>query len=182
MKIERTLFTYFALAIAVFCWGLSFVATKIALQSFTPFCLIFFRFLGASLFFIVLLWRTGFPPFTKANIKSLTLLAIMQPGLYFTFETMGLQYTSATKTSLIIATIPVVVLVLSTIFLKERIRLLNIAGIALSLTGVALLVFGGQTSEELKGVLIGDLMIVGAVISASIYMIMTRKLGETISN
>jgi drug/metabolite transporter (DMT)-like permease len=118
MKTQNHILTYLALATAVLFWGLSFVATKIALQSFTPFCLIFFRFFAAALFFIILLWRTGFPALTAKNIKSLALLAIMQPGLYFLFETTGLQYTSATKTSLIIATIPIVVLVFSAIFIK----------------------------------------------------------------
>ncbi len=118
---------------------------------------------------------------TKKNVKSLLLLAIMQPGLYFTFETIGLQYTSATKTSLIIATIPVVVLLLSSIFLKERIRRINTIGITLSLAGVTLLVFGGHGQTNLQGMLIGDLMILGAVFSASIYMIMTRRLGQSIS-
>jgi len=117
----------------------------------------------------------------RVNIKSLFYLAIMQPGLYFTFETIGLQYTSATKTSLIIATIPIMVLILSYFFLKEKIRLINILGIALSLSGVLLLIFGGRNHEQLGGRLIGDMMILGAVISASIYMIMTRRLGKSIS-
>lgn len=181
MKNETAAVTYLALGVAVFCWGLSFVATKIALQSFTPFCLIFFRFAAAAVFFLFLLGRTGFPRLNRKKLKSLLLLAIMQPGLYFTFETIGLQYTSATKTSLIIATIPVVVLMLSAIFLKERVRFFNIIGILLSLTGVAILVFGGQNSLDLQGMLIGDLMIFGAVFSASFYMILTRKLGQTIS-
>jgi len=180
LKTDNALFTYLALTTAVICWGLSFVATKIALLSFTPFCLIFFRFFTAALFFVFLLRKTGLPEMTRKNIKSLILLAIMQPGLYFTFETIGLQYTSATKTSLIIATIPVVVLLLSSIFLKERIRRINTIGITLSLAGVALLVFGGHR-QNLHGMLIGDLMILGAVFSASIYMIMTRRLGQTIS-
>lgn len=182
MKKESTVLTYLALAVAVLCWGLSFVATKIALQSFTPFCLIFFRFFAASIFFLLLLWRTGFPPLNRKNIKALLLLAIMQPGFYFTFETIGLQYTSATKTSLIIATIPVVVLLFSALFLKERMRFFNILGILLSLSGVTLLVFGGQDVQDVQGMLIGDLMIVGAVFSASFYMILTRRLGETISS
>jgi len=181
LKTDNALFTYLALTTAVICWGLSFVATKIALLSFTPFCLIFFRFFTAALFFVFLLRKTGFPEMTRKNIKSLILLAIMQPGLYFTFETIGLQYTSATKTSLIIATIPVVVLLLSSIFLKERIRITNTIGIILSLAGVTLLVFGGHGQTNLHGMLIGDVMILGAVFSASIYMIMTRRLGQSIS-
>lgn len=180
IKSENPLFTYIALMLAVLFWGLSFVATKVALQSFTPFCLIFFRFFAASIFFVVLFWRTGFQPLSRKDLKSLILLAVMQPGLYFTFETFGLQYTSATKTSLIIATIPVVVLSLSALLLKERIRLLNLVGIILSLVGVALLVFGSGEREELGGMLIGDLLIFGAVLSASVYMIMTRRLGASI--
>ncbi len=180
IKSENPLFTYIALMLAVLFWGLSFVATKIALQSFTPFCLIFIRFFTASLFFIVLFWRTGFPTLSKNDLKSLLLLAVMQPGLYFTFETFGLQYTSATKTSLIIATIPVVVLSLSALLLKERIRAINFLGIMLSLVGVSLLVFGSGEKEELGGMFIGDLLIFGAVLSASVYMILTRRLGASI--
>lgn len=180
MKQHSTILTYLALAMAVLFWGFSFVATKIALQSFTPFCLIFFRFIAASLFFVLLFNRYGFPPLTRRNFRHLAVLAVFQPGLYFTFETIGLQYTSATKTSLIIATIPVVVLLFSLIFLKERLRLLNALGVAISLVGVSLLIFGGD-STGLAGSLFGDLLIFGAVFSASIYMIMTRRLGQSIS-
>ncbi len=182
MKTENPVFTYLALAAAVLFWGLSFVATKIALQSFTPFCLIFFRFFSASIFFTIILWRTGFPSLTGKTLKSLLFLALMQPGLYFFFETFGLQHTSATKTSLIIATIPVVVLVFSAIFLKERLRPLNMLGIVFSLIGVAMLVFGGQIQTELSGIFIGDILIFGAVFAASAYMIMTRRLGESLTS
>ena len=182
MKTKHALVTYLALAVAVLFWGLSFVATKIALQSFTPFCLIFFRFFAASIFFTLLLWRTGFPPLTGKTLKSLLLLTLMQPGLYFLFETTGLQYTSATKTSLIIATIPIVVLVLSAWYLHERLRPHNILGIVLSLLGVALLVFGGAIQIETDGALLGDMLISGAVLAASIYMIMTRRLGESLTS
>jgi drug/metabolite transporter (DMT)-like permease len=181
MKQPSTLLTYLALALAVLFWGFSFVATKVALQSFTPFCLIFFRFIAASAFFILLLSRRGFPRLSRQNLGHLALLAVFQPGLYFTFETIGLQHTSATKTSLIIATIPVVVLLLSLVFLKERLRLMNALGIAISLVGVSLLIFGGGGDTEAAGSLFGDLLILGAVFSASIYMIMTRRLGQSIS-
>ena len=178
---KQTLFTYIALMLAVLFWGLSFVATKIALQCFPPFALIFFRFSGASIFFVFLLMRTGFPTLTWSTVKPLLILAIFQPGLYFSFETIGLQYSSATKASLIIATIPIVVLLLSIIFLKERIRIINILGIVISMLGVTLLIFGGQSIDEQLGILLGDFLILGAVLSASIYMIMTRRLGKTFS-
>ncbi|WP_457577209.1 DMT family transporter [Desulfomarina sp.] len=181
LSTRQLLFTYIALALAVLFWGLSFVATKIALESFPPFCLIFLRFLTASVFFTFLLLRTGFPSMTWNTLKPLLFLAIFQPGLYFTFETLGLQHTSATKASLIIATIPIVVLILSIIFLRERVRFLNIIGIIISMIGVILLVFGGRDIQEMNGTLLGDALILGAVLSASMYMILTRKLGELFS-
>lgn len=182
MKPENSILTSLALALAVIFWGLSFVATKVALQSFTPFCLIFFRFFGAAVFFILIFWRSGFPVLTRDVVKSLIFLALMQPGFYFTFETIGLQYTSATKTSLIIATIPVFVLVLSAITLGERIRAVNFFGILVSLAGVALLVFGEEAQTPFESAFIGDLMIFGAVISASVYMVITRRIGNVISS
>ncbi|MBT8333185.1 MAG: DMT family transporter, partial [Deltaproteobacteria bacterium] len=123
----------------------------------------------------------GAPPINKDTFKKLFLLALFQPGLYFFFETYGLKFTSATKTSLIIATIPVLVLILSTIFLKERVRLINAAGILMSLLGVALLVFGEREAAISSGVLWGDFLIFGAVVSATIYIIFARYLGQTIS-
>jgi drug/metabolite transporter (DMT)-like permease len=178
---NSSLITYTALALAILFWGFSFVATKVALKSFSPFILIFFRFITAALFFVFLLMRTGFPTLKQGNFKKLMLLALFQPGLYFTFETLGLQYTSATKTSLIIATIPMVVLLFSILFLKEKIRWINTLGIIISMAGVSLLVFGSGDATTLAGALLGDMLITGAVFSAAVYMIITRHLGQSMT-
>jgi drug/metabolite transporter (DMT)-like permease len=71
---------------------------------------------------------------------------------------------------------------MSALVLGERLRRINLFGIVLSLCGVALLVFGEKTGATLDGSLIGDLLIFGAVFSASCYMVMTKKLGTTISS
>lgn len=182
MQEDSTIKTYGALISAIVIWGLSFVATKIALKGFSPFCLIFFRFFAASLFFMVLMSRSGFPKFTKSVKRKLFLTALFQPGLYFTFETLGLQYTTASKASLIIATIPIVVLLLSVLFLRERVNWINISGILVSICGVFLLIAGGGKGiSPIQGVMFGDLLMFGAVISAAIYIINIRSLGETLS-
>jgi drug/metabolite transporter (DMT)-like permease len=179
--IRQYFITYLALAAAVVFWGFSFIATKVALQSLTPFCLIFIRFFLASLFFSLLLFRRSAPPISQDTFRKLGLLAVFQPGLYFFFETYGLKYTSATKTSLIIATIPIVVVLLSSLFLRERLRPINIMGIICSLVGVSLLVFGSSAYGSLGSLMSGDLLIAGAVLSAAVYIIFARHLGQTIS-
>ncbi len=171
--------TYIALNAAIIFWGLSFVATKIALESIPLFTLVFARFSLASCFLLVFLIRRGFPQFTGKDHVNMFLIALFEPGLYFIFETLGLKYTTAPKASLIIATIPVVVVIFSALFLGEKTRITGLLGIGLSLTGIAVLITGGpQFKWELGDSMLGDILIIGAVISAALYIVSARKLGQ----
>ena len=108
------------------------------------------------------------------------LIALFEPGLYFIFEILGLKYTTAPKASLIIATIPVVVVILSALFLGEKTRIAGLLGIGLSLTGIAVLITGDpQFKWDLGGSMLGDILIIGAVVSAALYIISARKLGQS---
>ena len=162
-------------------WGVSFVATKVALETIPLFTLIFLRFvISALVLLILMIYLGGVPSFTRREHLKMLLLALVDPGLYFIFETIGLKYTSAAKASLIIATVPLAVLVLSTLFLKERTSPKGIAGICLSIIGIAILMAGdSEFAWELNGHALGDLMIFGAVCSAALYSIFSRSLGQS---
>lgn len=171
---------YLAIFAAVVFWGLSFVASKIALETIPIFTLIFIRFFLAALLFTGIWLKTGFPRLLKKDWIKITLLSLFEPGLYFYCETTGLSLTSAPKASLIIATIPVFVLVAAAIFLKEKASRLNFMGVAVSLAGIGILVAGGREIQwSLSGEMLGDALVFGAVIAASIYIIMARDLGLT---
>ena len=170
---------YIALNLAVLFWGFSFVATKIALESFTLFTLIFIRFGLASCIFLAILAHRGFPRFSKKDHKKFFIVALFEPGLYFVFETLGLQHTTAPKAALIIATVPVVVMIFATIFLRERIKLPGLLGMGISLTGIFVLIVGDQNFKWALGDhLFGDLLIFGAVVSAALYIVSARSLGK----
>lgn len=182
-KDQNAFAVYAALLSAVLFWGLSFVATKIALETIPAFTLIFARFFVSASFFGLLIFKRGFPRFTAKDHWIILLTALFEPCLYFIFETKGLQYTSAPKASLIIATVPLAVLLLASLLLKERARTASIFGIFISLAGIWLLVTGDpKFSWDLKGALMGDLLIFGAVISASLYIVCARRLGKTYSS
>jgi drug/metabolite transporter (DMT)-like permease len=92
-------------------------------------------------------------------------------------------YTSAAKVSLIIATIPIAVMILSTIILKEKTNRLGIIGILLSLVGIAILVTGDPDfAWGMGGSLKGDLIVFGAVLSAALYIVSARNLGMRYSS
>ena len=131
MKQTEELKTYIALNAAIIFWGLSFVATKIALESIPLFTLVFARFSLASCFLLIFLIRRGFPEFTGKDHVNMFLIALFEPGLYFIFETLGLKYTTAPKASLIIATIPIVVVILSALFLGEKTRITGLSDLVI---------------------------------------------------
>jgi drug/metabolite transporter (DMT)-like permease len=178
MKYSR-LAPYGALSLAVLFWGLSFVATKIALRSFEPFVLVFVRFSVAACILLCVMWYRGFPSLTLREHGAILRAALLQPGLYFLFETTGLQYTSASKASLIVAIIPIAVLGLAVLFLKERFSLWMVLGMALSLLGVVFLVVGDpQVRWALDGPVLGDLCILGAVVAMALYTVSTKKITQ----
>ena len=87
-------------------WGVSFIGTKMALETLTVFSYVFSRFLLASIIFIFLLKRKGIPRLDRSLVIRMVVLALLQPFGYFFFESLGLKYTAATKASLLIALIP----------------------------------------------------------------------------
>lgn len=173
------LLPYFALILTVCLWGFSFVATKAVLRYFSPFSVMFLRYGSASLIFILFFLATRFPKFTKPDRKRVLLLALMNPGLYFVFETFGINMTTAGEASIIIALVPIVVALLSRPILGEDITKRQILGVALSVIGVAVLIFavpsGGITLRPSIG---GYLLVIGAVLSAALYTIASRDLGK----
>ena len=179
MSGDKEFGAYLALFSAVIFWGISFVATKIALESIPTFTLILARFALAGCVFLILMVLRGFPRLTRKDHGKIILIALCEPGLYFTFETIGLQYTTAPMASLIIATIPVAVLILAALFLGERTRLVGIVGMVASLAGIAILITADpHFTWSVSGNLLGNLLIFGAVLSAAFYMVCARSLGK----
>lgn len=169
---------YCALSATLLFWGLSFVVTKIVLREIAPFSLMFLRFGTAALLFQGwLLWR-GRTPLTLKQHGILALLGLVQPWLYFLCETFALQYTSAAKASLILASIPVFVLLCSARFLGESIDTRRVIGAGMSVAGVVLLTVAAPGfSFRLSGETLGDVLMFGAVGAAVVYTILLRFLG-----
>ena len=139
-------------------FGLSFVATKYALRGFQPMLVALLRFTVAGLV-LWLVWRrrAGTERVTRDELARLAALGFVSLTLYFAFEINGIARTSASKASLIIATIPIFVAILAALFLGERAGARRWAGIALSFAGVAALVLARRRRGRRH--LTGDLLV-----------------------
>ncbi len=172
---------YLAALAAVILWGSSFVATKMVLTRFSPVAYIVFRFAAASLIFAIILLRSRLPRIPLTSHLRLALMALFEPGLYFVFETTGLQRTTASSASIIIASVPVVVAILAAFLLKERLSPRGWFGAVLSIGGIVLLSLWDGTQGLGEGSPLGNLLVFLAVLSASGYIIMARYLSASLS-
>lgn len=102
-------------------------------------------------------------------------VALFQPIMYFIFETNGLKYASSSEAGMLIAMIPIVVVLLSPMLLKEKIKWYQVFFAFMSFTGVAFIVGGGL---DVSNTLLGKLLVLGAVFSAAFYNIFSRKLSK----
>lgn len=175
---KRTI-VYISVSTAVFLWGVSFLwSNSILQQGFPPFSLMFFRMTFAAIVLSIVSFSLG--KITKIERKDwgwFLLLVFLEPFLYFIGETMGLKTLgSATISSVIISTIPIVALIAGVFIYNERISRLNTFGILMTLPGIFLMVFDKDGFEIDKH--IGILYLLMGVFAAVGYSVVVKKLAH----
>lgn len=163
------------LTLAMIFWAFSFVWVKQAYESFNPSTVVLFRLiLSSSLLYIILRSLKKLNPLKKGDLKWFLLLAFFEPFLYFVGESFGLQHVSSTMGAVIISTIPLFAPIADRFFFKTRITRLNITGLVISFTGVMMIVFEKDLSQNAP--LNGILMLFLAVLAAVGYTVVLKKI------
>lgn len=156
MKREVNLVALLAIIFTVSVWGLSFISTKVLLNYMPPVEIAFFRFMLAAFFMLgIIIYKRPEKIARKDFLRLISGGAIGIP-LYFLFENTGLTFTTAGMASLIIATIPVLNILIGAVFFKEKTSFKGIMGALISFLGVyAIISFGidgdGSGVNSLKG-------------------------------
>ncbi len=158
-----------------FIFGLSFLFTKEALETLTPFHLLALRFSFAAVLLTILrVFGVIKINFKAKNLGLLILLGFFQPVIYFVCETLGLQLTTSSEAGMMIALIPVLVTILAALFLSEIPSKKQLLFVILSVAGVIFIILmKGNTQTE--GDLLGIFLLLGAVLSAGFFNIISRK-------
>ncbi|MCG8478710.1 MAG: DMT family transporter [Spirochaetales bacterium] len=175
-----------AMATTMLFWGVSFVASKLVLEQISPVTYMAIRFLIASAVLAVVMLVRGRPRFSRRTHALIALTALAEPIAYFLFESFGPLLIPATTAALIIATIPLAVAVLASLFLGEPLSGRGFVAVFVSMAGIVLLVFGASVAGA-QGVAAdiptsrlaaGVLLVVGAVLSAACYITLARNLNQ----
>lgn len=156
-------------------WSFSFIWFKVANETFHPVTIVFIRLVfSVVLLTSYLVITKNFMKIKKQDRKLFLMLALFEPFFYFLGESFGLTYVSATVCSVIISTIPVFATIGAWLLFRERLKVINYAGIVLSFIGVLVFILNsdGSISFNVKG--LGLLML--AVFSAVGYNLTLSRL------
>lgn len=155
-------------------FGFSFLFSKVALSYAHPLVIIAVRF-SVAFFVLTALWLTGvFKMSFRGKPKGrLLVMALAQPVLYYICELYGIKLTSSALSGVIISLVPVAVMILSTLFLRERPTIRQILFSILSLIAVA--VISTSSNDGNESTALGILLLLGAVTCASVFNILSRK-------
>lgn len=160
-------------------WGVSFIATKIALTELDPFGIIFCRLILASILLgsIAIITKRNFSIDLKnhGGILILSLIAV----LHLWIQVTGLKFTTASNTGWIIGITPVFMAILGFLFFKERINFIKILGILISFFGLLLLISGGDLSSINFISNKGDFLILTSAFTWSVYSIVNKRITLT---
>ncbi len=168
----------FTIVLAMVFWGASFPAMKFSITQMDPMFVVCSRMLLGSLCLLPVL--RFLPPlkYRKKDIWWLLALVLFEPCLYFYFEIRALQLTSATQAGFIAATLPLLVIISSAIFLRETIRIRSIMGMIIAFVGIAILTLGSDTDASAPNPVLGNLFELFAMLSATGFTLILKFLAD----
>lgn len=158
-------------------WGVSYASIKITVAEVPPVTMALIRFAIAS----VLLWGLlkRFEPeavLAKADWPQMALAGCLGITLYFYFENIGVKLTTVVNASLIVTIIPILAICLDILFYGAKLSRLKLVGIAIAMTGAYLSVTANGQLDFNSDNFVGNLFVVGAMLSWTFYTLVSRSL------
>ena len=167
-------------------FGFSFLFSKIALEITIPSVMLAIRFTTAFvvLNLIVLAGRMikkkNGTPLIEFSLKgkpwkSIVLLAIFQPVIYFFAESNGIALTSSAFAGTIIAVVPLVGVIFDVVIMHEKVSKKQMICSLASIAGVVVTTIG---AKGMKSSSTGVLLLLIAVSSGAFFYVFSKKAGE----
>lgn len=155
-------------------WGVNFSVVKFGLRYMEPLAFNAVRVLVAAgaLMLIARAQRLPLPP--RKQIVGLLLLGVLGHGVYQGLFVEGMAHTRAGNASLVMAATPALIAILGRVLGVERVHGRGYAGIALSATGIAVVMAGTATAKTGDASLLGDGLILASSLAWAIYTVLLK--------
>jgi O-acetylserine/cysteine efflux transporter len=167
---------YAQLAVSVILLSSAWPLTKIALSfGSTP---LFFAegraLLSGATIAMILVLRGKMRMPSRADIPAAVAIGVGQLGLYFAFAHAAVAWVPAGRTAILANTTTIWIVPLSLMFLRERIPLRRWLACGFGIAGVVVLMSPWSIDWSSRNVLIGHAFLLGASLSWSVAIIVTR--------
>lgn len=169
---------YLKILFSVTAWGLSFIATKVALNDVSPVMVVWLRFaIGIIVLFALVYLRNQLILPKKKDLGYLILLGLIGITFHQWLQSTGLITAEATTTAWIVATTPIFIALLGWLVLKETLKWGAVVGIFLAAIGVLLVVYKGELGSADIGKISssGDLLILISAPNWAVFTILSKK-------
>ncbi len=169
---------YLLLSITALCWAGNAIVGRLAAGHIPPVTLSFLRWSLAFLLILPLAWkhlRRDWPAI-RASLGLMIFLSITGIAAFNTLQYWSLEHTQALNTLLLQSAAPLFVAVWSLILLGIRLTPAQALGVAVSLTGVLVILLHGDLTA-LSGIAFneGDIIFTVALVIFGLYSVLTLK-------
>ncbi len=167
---------HIALFVATLLFGGNYWVSKILVEILNPNQLVFLRTIGATLLFAAVYFLSARPKLSAAELLRLFFAGIFGIGINQILFFSGLQYTSAVDTAIIHVSNPIIVLVLSIVFLHTKLSWWKISGIIVGAIGASILILYQKDLIFNPDSIKGNLMILGNTTSYAAFLIIMKPI------
>ena len=138
-------------------WASAFTSTRMIVTEAPPLLSLTLRFAlsGVAGVLIALAMGQSWRGLTRGQWRAIVILGLCQNALYLGMNWVAMQWVEAGLASIIAATMPLIVALIGWLFLSERLTPMGIAGLALGLIGVAIIMGARlQGGSDLTGIVL----------------------------
>ena len=152
-------------------WAINFVVVKYATQVFNPVAFTGLRVATAAAFLVPVAYARGGFSISRRDVVRLLFLGVIGNGLYQLFFVHGVARTRAGNAALIVAAVPAFIALAARARGLERVKRMTVAGIALSMVGVGLVIAGSAKPTNGEVTLLGSVLVFFGVLCWTFYTI-----------
>jgi len=168
-----------ALAVVLLIWSLNYIVGKITLAHIDPLTLASLRAQIVALMYLAIYFaRSGRTQPRARDLWTFIALGFFGNAVNQGCFVIGLGHTTSEHSVIIIASGPILILLLASLMRLERLTAAKVLGMAICFAGVVLLETG-QGSLTNSPLLIGDLISLAGVLGFSIYALIGKKVART---
>jgi drug/metabolite transporter (DMT)-like permease len=155
-------------------WAINFVVVKYATHVFNPVAFTGLRVATAAAFLVPVAYARGGFALSRHDVMRLLFLGVIGNGLYQLFFVHGVARTRAGNAALIVAAVPAFIALAARARGLERVKRMTVAGIALSMVGVGLVIVGSAKPTNGEVTLLGSVLVFFGVLCWTFYTIMLQ--------